>query len=324
MKKRCFSIAVILFFVLLGGGWTQVKGASTDAQVFFEEKLPLSMAEAVSVVSEWLAADGARYSRNDLQTGSVRFKALKNSVKFQVLLQPRSALATLVRIQTASGAHVGAELAERFREHLSGAEPASRPNAPVFADKIPDAVAAQLDAVVCITANGDGEAPYQATGFLIDTQGLIVCTAHNLSEGKTLSIYSYSRRAQRGRVIKIDSRLDLALIRTEHSVDTAVPIAKGRNLLGIGEQIYTIGCPNNLPGTVYGGVVNAPPRKTETVSLWQVNLEIHPGSSGSPVFDGKGNLVGVIKGRYVGTETVGFIIPYEALVSFLSDAVQGL
>jgi serine protease Do len=48
-------------------------------------------------------------------------------------------------------------------------------------------------------------------------------------------------------------------------------------------------------------------------------MEIYPGSSGSPVFDGEGNLVAVVKGRHRGTDSVGFLIPFETIVEFAKD-----
>jgi serine protease Do len=46
-------------------------------------------------------------------------------------------------------------------------------------------------------------------------------------------------------------------------------------------------------------------------------MDIQPGSSGSPVFDAGGRLVAIVKGRYRGTSTVGFLIPMETVYAFL-------
>jgi serine protease Do len=49
-------------------------------------------------------------------------------------------------------------------------------------------------------------------------------------------------------------------------------------------------------------------------------METLPGSSGGPVFDGDGRLVGVVKGRYRGTESKGFVIPARTIVDFLEES----
>ena len=87
----------------------------------------------------------------------------------------------------------------------------------------------------------------------------------------------------------------------------------------MGERIYSLGCPLNLVGTVFTGIANGPPRRVDDLTYWQVNMEIHPGSSGSPVFDMNGNLVGVVKGRYRGTHSIGFLIPLDSIVAFMSE-----
>jgi serine protease Do len=48
-------------------------------------------------------------------------------------------------------------------------------------------------------------------------------------------------------------------------------------------------------------------------------LETSPGSSGSPVFDEKGALVGIVKGRFRGTNTIGFLIPISRIKAFIDE-----
>jgi serine protease Do len=99
----------------------------------------------------------------------------------------------------------------------------------------------------------------------------------------------------------------------------AIRLSESRNLLGMGEIIFSVGCPNNMRDTVYAGTINSPPRKMNDLPLWQANMEIHHGSSGSPVFDVNGNIVGMVKGRYRGTTTTGFLIPMETILNFLKE-----
>ena len=51
--------------------------------------------------------------------------------------------------------------------------------------------------------------------------------------------------------------------------------------------------------------------------LWQVRMKINHGSSGSPVFDSQGRLAAIVKGRFRGTESIGFLIPFESILQFL-------
>jgi serine protease Do len=146
---------------------------------------------------------------------------------------------------------------------------------------------------------------------------LILSTIHDVKTLRDIKITLYDGREIKGNIIKKDTRRDLALIDIGFSVERAVSLAGGRNLLGMGERVYSVGCPMDLVGSVFPGIINGPPRRVQELTYWQVNMEIHPGSSGSPVFDVQGNLVGIVKGRYRGTQTIGFLIPLETIIAFV-------
>jgi serine protease Do len=153
----------------------------------------------------------------------------------------------------------------------------------------------------------------------VDTQGLVLSTIHDVETFHDIKVTLYDGREITGDVIKKDINLDLALIDIGSGVEDAISLAEGRNLLGMGERVYSVGCPVNLVGSVFAGIINGPPRRVNELTYWQVNMEIHPGSSGSPVFDVQGNLVGIVKGRYRGTQSIGFLIPLETIIAFVKE-----
>ncbi|MEW5801065.1 MAG: S1C family serine protease [bacterium] len=161
--------------------------------------------------------------------------------------------------------------------------------------------------------------PIQFSGFIIDRDGFILATAHDLEGIHEVRVILDNGRELKGSIRKIDHDRDLALISVGAKFDTFIPLARGRNILDIGEKVYSIGWPLNLRGTVHAGFINGPPRKVNTLPLWQVNMEILPGSSGSPVFDARGQIVAVVKGRYRGTDSVGFLIPLGTVREFLRE-----
>ena len=151
----------------------------------------------------------------------------------------------------------------------------------------------------------------------MDPQGLVLSTIHDVETFRDIKITLYDGREITGDVIKKDINLDLALIDIGSGLGHAISLAEGRNMLGMGERVYSVGCPMNLVGSVFSGVINGPPRRVNELTYWQVNMEIHPGSSGSPVFDVQGNLVGIVKGRFRGTQSIGFLIPLETIIAFV-------
>ena len=121
----------------------------------------------------------------------------------------------------------------------------------------------------------------------------------------------------------MDANLDLALLSIGTDDFYSLNPVSGLRYPGSGELIYAVGCPMEMRNTIRIGVINGPARRYQNISLWQAHLKVQPGSSGSPVFDYLGNLIGLIKGRYRGTDTIGFIIPLDTIMGFLEHTESG-
>jgi len=285
---------------------------------------PLPVFELEKVITGLLEHSGYEVSRTPLQMGKVQLKAVKEKKAWQISLTPHSALATEVQAQcTAEGESDEAQaqlekLWDHIEDYLSGNIKTTSVQTEAPRQFIPTAVLSQIESVVCLRAEFEDN-DMQFSGFMLDEDGLIISTAHGLKGIEQLTIILSDGRQFKGDLIKMDLRRDLAFVHIKGKFDSYIPVANGRNLLGMGEQLYSIGCPLNLGVTVYSGIINSPPRRVNGLPLWQVDMEIHPGSSGSPVFDVQGNLVAVVKGRYRGTDSVGFLIPFETIVEFAKD-----
>lgn len=283
---------------------------------------PLPVFELEKVITSWLEHSGYEVSRAPLQMGKVQLKAVKEKKAWQIFLAPHSALATEVQAKcTAEGKPDEAQL-KRLWDHiegyLSGNSKANSVQTEAPRQFIPTAVLSQIESVVCLRAKYEND-DMQFSGFIVDEDGLIISTAHGLKGIEQLTVILSDGRQFKGDLIKMDLRRDLAFVDIKGKFDSYIHVANGRNLLGMGEQLYSIGCPINLRGTVHTGIINSPPRRVNGLPLWQVDMEIHPGSSGSPVFDVQGNFVAVVKGRYRGTDSVGFLIPFETIMEFAKD-----
>jgi serine protease Do len=88
-------------------------------------------------------------------------------------------------------------------------------------------------------------------------------------------------------------------------------------MLSNGDRLYAITCPYGGMANIEQGYLDGPPRRVAGMPLWQVQMHIDMGSSGSPVFDRQGRLVAIVKGRFRGTDSIGFLIPFETLLHFL-------
>ena len=169
---------------------------------------------------------------------------------------------------------------------------------------------------VCIYAAGQ-DREIQLTGFIVDRGGLILCTAHDLELGQTVSIALFDGREISGTVSKLQHLVDVALIETVVALDSAVDLQQGRFMLSSGDQLFSITCPNGRSAGIEAGFIDGPPRRVSGMPLWQARMHIDHGSSGSPVFDSRGRLTAMVKGRFRGTDAIGFLIPFETLLNFL-------
>ena len=286
----------------------------------YQESFRLPISEAAYRVETWLEKLQFKTERTKLKSGTVRIKTIENGEKaigWMINLTSQSTLATEVTVFI-DGNDQASEAASDLFESLKyeGKDYEDYIAGPPTI--IPSGVLDQIGNVACIYVKTK-ERSLQFSGFFIDSEGLIICTAHDLREQEGVKIKTNAGILYDGNIVKTDFERDLALIEVTAQKDGVVPVAAGRNLLAMGEQIFTIGCPINLRGTVHSGFVNGPPRSYHESPVWQVQMEIQPGSSGSPVFDRNGSFVGVIKGRHRNAEKTGFIIPLEIVMDFLKE-----
>ena len=305
------SLILALSFVFIGVPLF----AETEGSL---KSYPLPLTELEGVLFSWLTHSGFEVRRTSLKMGRVQLTAVKASENWEIFLKPHSPLATEVQARHC----VGEEPDEARLQELWGY--ISRYTSGPSVEKwdayqgIPTVVLSQIESVVCIRAKAE-KGDIQLSGFIVDQDGLIICTAHDLKGVQEIGAVAYDGRELKGHLVRIDARRDLALIDINLKSTTFISLAKGRNLLGMGERIYSVGCPVNLGGTVHSGIVSGPPRLVNDLPLWQVNMQIQPGSSGSPVFDAQGKLVAIVKGRYRGTESVGFLIPLATIIEFVKE-----
>jgi serine protease Do len=124
-----------------------------------------------------------------------------------------------------------------------------------------------------------------------------------------------------GYLFTLDPIQDLALISINKQFNASIPIFVSRELLSMGEKIYSVSCTLNQISSIHYGFISGPPRRANGLPLWQVSMKVFLGDSGSPVFEKQGNLVGIVKCRYRGTDSIGFIIPLETIAEFLKEII---
>jgi len=296
--------------------------AGGEKKVDWQDRVLLPVPEIAYKVDKWMRSFGVLVEQSPLKNGGIRIVGSggekSENEKWLVELIPQSSLGTEVSIQLEGNGGAVQERINLLAELLQPREDGEGTYIDSESNAIPEPILSQIGNVACIHAQTSSKT-LQFTGFFIDDEGLILCTAHDLLKHEQVKIMSNTGVFYEGDVITADFEKDLALIKVNATKEGIVNVTDGRNLLGMGETVFLIGCPINLRGTIQRGFVNGPPRKANNVPLWQVQMKIQPGSSGSPVFDSTGAFVAVVKGRHREAKDIGFLIPLEVVVEFLKD-----
>ena len=130
-------------------------------------------------------------------------------------------------------------------------------------------------------------------------------------------------------IIATDKYNDLALLRINDSRFTGfgnIPYNIKTTLSDVGEEIFVLGYP--LTSTMGDeiklttGVISSKTGFQGDVSLYQISAPIQPGNSGGPLFDNKGNLVGIVNAKHKGAENVGYAIKTSYLKNLIESSIS--
>jgi len=134
-----------------------------------------------------------------------------------------------------------------------------------------------------------------ASGFVIDADGYILTNAHVVAGVDEIVVRLVDKRQFRARVIGIDRRTDVGLIKIDANGLATARIGDPSRV-GVGEWVFAIGAPFGLESSVTAGIVSARPRYLPGgggVALIQTDVAINPGSSGCPLFNLRGEVIGM-------------------------------
>jgi serine protease Do len=169
------------------------------------------------------------------------------------------------------------------------------------------------------------------SGFVINAAGYIVTNEHVIAGEHEITVTVFKNSVgglekvqfNNVRIIALDPRLDLALLKIENLRDqqlATVAVGDSDELEG-GTPVFAIGSPLGLERTVSQGIVSLKNRVLDGKLYIQTTTQINPGNSGGPLFNLRGEVVGVnnMKAMMVGVEGVNFAIPAATLKSFLRN-----
>lgn len=167
------------------------------------------------------------------------------------------------------------------------------------------------------------------SGFFISTQGHVITNFHVI-EGETRIAVTVFRKAgdefKRQKfedvdIVAINPGLDVALLKVNLPPDytPVITYLAAEDRLRDGDAVFAIGNPMGLERSVSEGIVSKKNRAEGAICYIQTTAQINPGNSGGPLFNRRGEVVGVNTWKILGGEGLGFAIPIRYVIDFLRN-----
>ncbi len=162
------------------------------------------------------------------------------------------------------------------------------------------------------------------SGFIISRDGYMITNHHVVKDAATIIVRLQDRRELEAKVIGSDKRSDIALLKLDGNDLPTVKIGSSADL-EVGEWVVAIGSPFGFDHSVTAGIVSAKGRSLPSdsyVPFIQTDVAINPGNSGGPLFNMKGEVVGVnsqIYSRTGGFMGLSFSVPLDVAMKVVEQ-----
>ncbi len=156
----------------------------------------------------------------------------------------------------------------------------------------------------------------EGSGFIISADGVILTNAHVVKGAKEVVVKLTDRREYKAKVLGADPQTDVAVIKIEAKNLPTVQIGDVGSL-SVGDWVLAIGSPYGLENTATAGIVSAKGRSLPddtSVPFIQTDVAVNPGNSGGPLFNDRGQVVGINSQIYTktgGFQGLSFAIPID-------------
>lgn len=197
------------------------------------------------------------------------------------------------------------------------------------------AVGPSVVALDVVTGQGQG----QGSGVILDTDGHILTNSHVVDGAREVTVSLADGRIYAAELVGQDETTDLAVVRIVDPPADLAPATLGTSAdLAVGEAVLAVGNPLGLDSTATTGIISALDRpvvtqsRTESVvtNAIQVDAAVNPGNSGGPLFDARGEVIGITSsiaslsggGGQAGSIGLGFAIPVDQASRVASQLIE--
>lgn len=176
------------------------------------------------------------------------------------------------------------------------------------------------------------QAEGSGSGAVIDAEGHVLTNYHVVQDATELQVTLFNSETYEAKLVGADPLNDVAIVKVEAPKDELFPINIGDSKsLKVGMRVYALGNPFGLERTLTTGIISSLNRSLQIRSNWsiksiiQIDAAINPGSSGGPLLDSHGRLIGIntaiatTSGQSAG---VGFAIPVSLVQRVVPQLLQ--
>jgi S1-C subfamily serine protease len=178
------------------------------------------------------------------------------------------------------------------------------------------------------TAQGEG------SGSVITQQGHILTNFHVVDGARTIQVHLYDGKSYDAVLVGADKASDIAVLRIEAPADVLFPVSIGNSeRLRVGQRVYALGNPFGLERTLSTGIISSLNRTLPSRArgrslkqIIQIDASINPGSSGGPLLDTRGRVIGMnvaIASSTGDSAGVGFAIPASTISRVVPQLIRG-
>lgn len=169
------------------------------------------------------------------------------------------------------------------------------------------------------------------SGFIIREDGHIVTNAHVVQGETQLTVTVYrkvdgafeKKVYEKVKILAVNPFVDLALLQIDAAELGDTKLTKvflgNADDVKVGNSVFAVGAPQGLERTVSEGIVSTTNRENKGMVYIQTTAQVNPGNSGGPLFDRKGQVVGVVAWKLLFSEGLNFAIPINYVQHFLDN-----
>jgi len=166
--------------------------------------------------------------------------------------------------------------------------------------------------VVILTYDNQGNAIGQGSGFIVKENGAIATNYHVISNAKNIKIKVGSEVFRVEGLLYIDKENDLVILKADGKDLPTVKIGDIAKA-NIGEKVYVIGSPEGLENTISDGILSGIREITPQMKVLQITAPISAGSSGGPVFNQHGEVIGIATFLIKDAQNLNFAMPINLI-----------